>query len=86
VTSRYDPRKDVANLEKHGLSLARADDIDLGQAAIIPDDRRDYRERRWRAYAMLDGRLHMLAFTIRDGAIRPISLRKANAREQKNYG
>ncbi len=30
--------------------------------------------------------LHMLAFTFRDGTLRAISLRRANARECKRYG
>lgn len=82
----FDPDKDAANRAKHGLSLERAVEIDLRTAVIRPDDRRDYGEPRWRAYGMLDGRIHMLAFTIRAGALRPISLRRANARETKRYG
>ncbi|WP_428153963.1 BrnT family toxin [Brevundimonas sp.] len=82
----FDPGKDASNQEKHGLSLARAGEIDLRAAYILADNRQDYGEPRWRAYGMMDGRLHMLAFTFRDGTVRAISLRRANAKESKRYG
>ncbi|WP_425986108.1 BrnT family toxin [Brevundimonas sp. TWP1-2-1b1] len=82
----FDPGKDASNREKHGLSLARAGEIDLRAAFVLADERQDYGEPRWRAYGMLDGRLHMLAFTFRDGTLRAISLRRANAKENKRYG
>ena len=82
----FDPGKDASNREKHGLSLARAAAIDLRNAVVLADDRQDYGEPRWRAYGMLDGRLHMLAFTFRDGTLRAISLRRANAKETRRYG
>ncbi|HBI20316.1 MULTISPECIES: BrnT family toxin [unclassified Brevundimonas] len=78
----FDPGKDASNRAKHGLSLARAADMDLHAAAVLADDRQDYGEPRWRAYGILDGRLHMLAFTFRDGTLRA----RANARECKRYG
>lgn len=82
----FDPVKDAANLAKHRLSLDRASEIDLAKAFIRSDDRRDYGEPRWRAYGMLDGRMHMLVFTVRAGAMRAISLRRANAKETRRYG
>ncbi len=82
----FDPEKDLVNRAKHGLVLDRAIDLDLRTAVVQPDQRRDYGEPRWRAYGMLDGRLHMLAFTVRDDRMRAISLRRANAREMKRYG
>ena len=82
----FDPEKDAVNRAKHGLALDRAIDLDLRTAVVQPDQRRDYGEPRWRAYGMLDGRLHMLAFTVRDDRMRAISLRRANAREMKRYG
>lgn len=82
----FDPGKDASNQDKQGLSLARAGEIDLRAAYILADNRQDYGEPRWRAYGMMDGRLHMLAFTFRDGTVRAISLRRANAKESKRYG
>jgi uncharacterized DUF497 family protein len=68
-------------------SIAIHDDfLVLQTAAVIPDDRYPYGEARFRAYGWMDGRLHMLAFTMRGDALRAISFRKANAREAKLYG
>ena len=77
----FDPRKDRANIAKHGVSLSRADDLQMDEALIEVDDRFDYGEPRWIAYGELDERLHVLAFTFRDRKVRAISLRKANDRE-----
>ena len=55
-------------------------------AAVITDDREDYGEPRFRAFGWMNGRLYMLAFTMRGDALRAISFRRANAREVKRYG
>jgi uncharacterized DUF497 family protein len=82
----FDPAKDTANIAKHGLSLAKAVEFEMNLATVSADDRRDYGEDRYIAIGPLGGRLHVLIFTVRDGVIRPISLRKANAREVKRHG
>ena len=79
----FDPAKDAVNIVKHGVSLLRADEIQMEEALIEVDDRFDYGEPRWIAYGELDGRLHVLAFTVRDARVRAISLRKANDRERR---
>lgn len=81
----FDGAKDEANRRKHGISLAAAAEMDFLLAQIIPDDRRDYGEKRFRACGWIGGRLHMLVFTRRDEVMRAISLRKANARERRRY-
>lgn len=60
--------------------------MDLLAAQVVPDERRDYGEARFRAYGWIDGRLHMLAFTMHGDTIRAISLRKANATEVRRHG
>ena len=82
----FDEQKDRTNREKHGVSLALAAAIDFEAALVIPDTRFDYGEKRYWAVAPIDGRLHILAFTMRGSTLRAISLRKANARERKRYG
>lgn len=79
----FDSDKDAASIAKHGVSLLRADEIQMDEALIEVDDRFDYGESRWIAYGELDGRLHVLAFTVRDARVRAISLRKANDRERR---
>ncbi len=63
----FEPKKDVANRRKHGVSLMAAEDIDLDRATIIEDRRADCGERRYIAFARLNDRLHCLWFTWRGG-------------------
>lgn len=81
----FDPAKDEANIAKHGLSLARATDFMMEEARVSLDERADYGEARFIAVGQLDQRLHVLIFTVREGSIRAISLRKANDREVKRH-
>jgi uncharacterized DUF497 family protein len=81
----FDGAKDLANCEKHGLSLAAATEMDFAAVRIIPDLRRDYGEARYWAVGPIDGRLHVLAFTMRGQVLRAISLRKADERERRRY-
>lgn len=80
---QFDPAKDAANIVKHGVSLARAEELVIEKSMV--DGRRDYGEVRYLAYGMLDGLPHVLAFTVRDGEVRPISFRRAHLKEyQRN--
>jgi uncharacterized DUF497 family protein len=81
----FDPAKDEANRSKHGISLAAAADMDLGEAMVIEDRRFDYGEDRFLAYGPINGRLHVLYYTMRGDLIRPIGLRKANKRERRRF-
>ena len=67
------------------MNFAELDDFEWESAAIRPDRRRDYGEDRYIAFGMMGGRLHALIFTPRDGAVRIVSLRKANPREERDY-
>ena len=81
MNNRFDADKDQINKEKHGISLERAFDMEI--VRFLEDDRFDYGEVRYRAWGTIDGLSHYLAFTIRDGAVRPISLRRAHKKEMK---
>ena len=81
----FDPAKDAVNRRKHGLSLASAERMDFAAALYARDVRYDYGEDRIQALGLLDGRLHMLVFTMRGNKVRMISLRKANIREVSRY-
>ncbi len=72
-------------MRKRGLDFAEVARLDWGRAVIIPDTRRDYGEPREVAMAELDGRLMVVACTVREGAMRVISFRKANRRERKVF-
>jgi uncharacterized DUF497 family protein len=86
VEIEFDPDKDQSNRDKHGVSLADAERMDLDAASVVADERRAYGEVRRQAYGLIDGRLHVLVFTMRGEAMRVISLRKANRREVSRYG
>lgn len=81
----WDPAKDSANRAAHGLSLAEATRLDWGAALIRPDLRHDCGEMRFSALGPVGGRPCVCIFTMREGRHRIISLRKANAREVRDY-
>jgi uncharacterized DUF497 family protein len=83
VDIEFDADKDRANLAKHGVSLFRA--ADMVEIIERLDIRRDYGEPRFLMVGLLDGRIHVCAYALRDGVRRIISLRKANRREQHAY-
>ena len=82
---RWDEAKRAANKAKHGVDFAEAEFFEFDSAMVLPDDRKNYGEIRFRAFGLIKGRLHALVFTHRAGAVRIISLRRANSREMKRY-
>lgn len=81
----YDSRKNQENIRKHGISFEEVVQFDWATAVTKEDTRYDYGEQRFISYGLLEGRLHVLVWTVRKEAIRPISLRKANQRERTRY-
>lgn len=81
----FDPAKDQKNVKKHGISLSAAENFAWDTMIAGYDTRYNYGEERIIAYGLLNERLHALIYTIRNGRIRAISLRKANAKERKTY-
>ncbi len=83
----FDPAKDAANVQKHGVSLALALELDWDSALVWQDSRKAYGEERQSALALLplQARVYFVAFVDRGAVRRVISLRKANAREVKDY-
>lgn len=81
----FGPAKNVRNLHKHGISLARAADFNFDDAIYVPDDTQQYGEARMTAVGWLDARLHTLVFTEDRGALRAISLRTSTPTERKLY-
>ena len=77
----FDPLKDALNIEKHGVSLRRA--LDLEDIVAMQDDR--FAEQRMRLYGMLDGLPHCAAATMRGGVVRVISLRRAREKEYRRH-
>jgi uncharacterized DUF497 family protein len=85
VTFQWDEAKRRSNLAKHGVDFAEAENLEWDTALVAEDDRRDYGEDRFIAFAKLGNRLHCIAFTRRGNAVRVISFRKAHWKEKRFY-
>lgn len=81
----YDPKKSVRNFEQRGFGFDLVHQFDWTTSVSFPDSRFDYGEERVIEIGFIRNRLHVLVWTERNGKRRVISLRKANAREQRQY-
>ena len=81
----FDQKKDELNIGKHRISLNDANVIRWDTLKAEVDNRRNYGETRYTGFAFIDDRLYCVVFTVRDDALRIISLRKANDREFDRY-
>lgn len=82
----FDPQKNAANFDKHGLRFEDVATLEWESAHFALDDRRFYGEERLIAYVMRDARLYIVCLTFRgDDVIRVFSFRKANKRERLYY-
>ena len=82
----WDEDKAAINVDKHGISFELAALVFLdGDRLHESDDRRDYGEDRLVTMGHIENRLHVVVYTETEDAIRIISARKANKREQERY-
>ena len=82
----WDEEKNRVNIRKHGLDIADAWEIFTMPVLAALDDREGYGEDRWIGVGMLKSRVVVVVYTERSkGAIRIISLRKAQSYERKRY-
>jgi len=81
----FDPKKDAANLAKHGVSLGVAYELDWTAALVWVDDRFEYDELRMIALAPRADTLYYVACVDRGDVMRIISLRRATRREVRHY-
>jgi uncharacterized DUF497 family protein len=82
----WDPSKNDANLNKHGISFDEARNIFDGPILTRVDDRQDYGENRSISLGALSRDVVLVVIhTERGDTIRLISARKANRRERKVY-
>ena len=85
VWIEFDPAKKEANIAKHGVDMASAEQFEFDTALVTVDTGQSYGEIRYIAIGYVKERLHVLAFTKRGLKVRVISLRKANKREERAY-
>jgi uncharacterized DUF497 family protein len=83
VKYEWGENKRQDNLAKHGVDFASIEFFDWETAVHYQSNQ--HGEIRWAAQGMIDGRLHHVVYTERGENIRIISLRKANAREERRY-
>ena len=82
----WDAAKSRACFDERGFDLAYAAQAFSDPARTIEiDDRRNYGEERYRLTGVVQGRLYVVVYTPRHGAVRVISAHKANQRETRRY-
>ena len=82
----YDPAKDAANLDKHGLSLADAALVYEAAGKITLFSPRENEDRRMDvALVEVAGVVLALVYVERGDVVRPISLRRASRQERRLY-
>jgi uncharacterized protein len=82
----WDEQKATANLAKHGVPFEFATRVFLDPYRLeMIDNREDYGEIRYKAIGMVDERLLVVIYTIRNPQIRLISARRAERYERRQY-
>lgn len=82
----FDPDKNVANVRKHGMSLADGDGVLLDPLAITIEECSADDERRWVTIGINSlGSLTVVVWTQRGEVFRLISVRRATPAERRAY-
>ena len=82
----FGPKKNIANLSMHGLSLSDADGVLNDPLAVTLEDASSRAEQRWVTIGMNGfGTLCVVIHTQRLNSIRIISVRKATTKERTDY-
>ena len=86
VEYEWDDNKNQQNQAKHGIDFYDAIHIfsDSDRTEWL-DDRKDYREKRYRMVGLVFGRLLTVIYTLRSGRHRLISARRASRHERETY-
>ncbi|MFZ1386992.1 MAG: BrnT family toxin [Thiolinea sp.] len=83
---QFDPQKDVLNRQKHGVSLAEAENIEWDTLWGFEDDRFNYSELRMIGFGYIGLRLYCVVYTeLNEELWRIISLRLATRKEVERY-
>ncbi|MGD9557560.1 MAG: BrnT family toxin [Mangrovibacterium sp.] len=80
----YDPNKSLANKEKHGIDFEEAQSLWLDPRGV-EINARTVGESRKLLIARLDKAVWSAIFTLREGVVRIISVRKSRENEKKIY-
>ncbi|HZM33792.1 MAG TPA: BrnT family toxin [Burkholderiales bacterium] len=86
MSAEFDPKKDAANIRKHGVSLSEGDGVLSDPLALTVEDDSSEGEQRFVTIGMnLFGNLMVVVHTPRRDGPRVISVRKPDPRERRNY-
>ena len=81
----WDEKKNILNVEKHGIDFNDAYEIFNNPTFIKVDNRKNYQEKRWIGLGKLKNIIVVIAYTKRKNKVRIISIRKANKKERQIY-
>lgn len=86
MPAEFDPKKDAANLKKHGISLSEGDGVLNDPLALSVEDDSAQGEQRFVTIGMnVFGSLMVVVHTHRGDNTRIISVRKADPKERRAY-
>jgi uncharacterized DUF497 family protein len=86
VSIEFDPKKDAANLKKHGVSLSEGDGVLNDPLALTLEDKSAEGEQRFVTVGMnVFGSLMVVVHTPSGENVRIISVRRADPKERRNY-
>ena len=86
MVADFDPKKNAANLKKHGVSLAEGDGVLNDPLALTVEDDTVRDEQRFVTIGMnVFGSLMVVVHTPRGDEPRIISVRKADPKERRDY-
>ena len=86
MSAGFDPKKDAANIKKHGVSLSEGDGVLSDPLALTVEDDGAEGEQRFVTIGMnVFGTLMVVVHTPRSDGPRVISVRKPDPKERRNY-
>lgn len=84
MSADFDPKKNAANIKKHGVSLSEGNGVLSDPLALTVEDDRAEGEQRFVTIGMnVFGTLMVVVHTPRSGGPRVISVRKPDPKERK---
>ena len=86
MSAKFDPKKNAANIQKHGVSLSEGDGVLNDPLALTAEDDSAVGEQRFVTIGMnVFGSLMVVVHTPRGDGVRTISVRKPDPKERRNY-
>ncbi len=86
MSPEFDPKKNEANIAKHGVSLSEADGVLLDPLALTVEDDSPDGEVRYVTVGLNSmGTMMVVVWAERDDDVRLISARKAEPKERRTY-